>query len=1068
MECTACEHVNPEGARFCNGCGAAFNGEAAAGSAEAERKQVSVLFCDVTGFTALSERLDPEETREVMGSVFERAAEIVGRYEGRIEKFIGDAVMAIFGVPTAHEDDPVRAVRAALELHEAVATLSPQVEARTGSPIALHSGINTGLVVTGELRFDHGTAGPLGDTINLAARLMNEAPSGEIWIGPETRRLVAHAFALDDLGERTFKGKAEPVHVTRARGVTSRGEPARFRGSFVGRQAELGALLGAVERMRDGEPSAFGILGDAGTGKTRLVDELRAQVGDDVRWLEGRAYPYAQDIPYAPILDLLNRSWGIEEDDPPARVREKLEAGTRGLLDAPEEALPYLLHLYDLEQAEGVVIEREAFRERLRATVQRLLAALAARGPMVVCIQDLHWADASTTELLAGLIGLADAPLLFVCNFRPGYAAPERMQVLELKELSARQTRELLSSLLDAEAPEALSQFIEARSDGNPFYVEEVVNSLIETHVLERGDEGWTLARSLSESEVPTTVRGVIAARIDRLDDGRKRVLRHAAVVGREFLHSVVAALTEDPDALVPSLNELMASDLIRAVEPDVEYIFKHALTQEVAYDGLLKSERQKLHERVAYAMEGVLADRIPEFVETLAWHFERGGVTDKAVHYLVAAGRKCVARYALDEAQSHFERAYALIPEQGRSEADCHTLVELISEWSHVFYYRDWIRDWIRLLKKHLADAERCGDAGLLAMYLGWLGNVQLFHGDLRGSIESLDRALPLGRESGNRIALAYAVAWRVHTVSALGDLEETIRCAGTLDLTDEEKRLHPYPALKALGGLATALTMSGRFRESFEVCHELAGFAQATGNARAAAMASGCEAGNWLFLLDFERAEAVTRKGIEDARDEVFGGFAAMYLGFALGLRQDMEACARHLEAWLPYREHHEDRWFGGFMSLAYGGAEAALERLSQGVRRILAIQRDSRERGAGQWVVTANNAEVTLWVSVARRDVTPTLGALLRNPWFVFTQAPFAAGKARKAIASMRRESDNGFRGFDPLTDLAEARLLSARRKKAGAREILARIRRTLENAGVDPNPEAVRALEAEIDA
>ncbi|MEP6972403.1 MAG: adenylate/guanylate cyclase domain-containing protein, partial [Betaproteobacteria bacterium] len=261
---------------------------------------MTVLFADLTGFTALTEKLDPEETRRIMGRIFKDASDIVARYEGRIEKFVGDAIMAIFGVPTAHEDDPHRAVRAALDLHRAVAEFSPEIEARTGVAIALHSGVNTGVVVTGEQKFDHGTAGPLGDTINTAARLMSGAPSGQIWIGPETRRLIGQAFTLNDVGAHAFKGKAQMLNVARVLGVQGH-EPAgrarQFSGDLVGRQAELGSLLGAAEKMRDGQAQVIGVCGDAGTGKTRLVAEFRAALGADVQWLEGRAYPYAKDIP---------------------------------------------------------------------------------------------------------------------------------------------------------------------------------------------------------------------------------------------------------------------------------------------------------------------------------------------------------------------------------------------------------------------------------------------------------------------------------------------------------------------------------------------------------------------------------------------------------------------------------------------------------------------------------------------------------------------------------------------------------------------------------------------------
>ncbi len=873
LHCPACGAGNPRAARFCNQCSKPLGTAQAHAPIGAERKQVTVLFSDLTGFTALSERLDPEETREIMNRVFGLAAEIVARYNGRIEKFIGDAMMAIFGVPVAHEDDPVRAVRAALELHEAVAALSPQVQARTGTPIALHSGVNTGLVVTGELQFDQGTAGPLGDTINLAARLMGAAPSGEVWVGPATRSLIAHAFELEDLGAHDFKGKAAPVGVARVRGASSRAVRAnQFRGTFVGRQAELGALLGAAEKMRDGEPSVFAIRGDAGTGKTRLVAEFRERVGNDVQWLEGRAYPYAQNIPYAPIIDLLSRSWSIEERDSPAAVRTKLEAGIAALLPAPGEVLPLFLHLYHLPQAEGVVIEREAFQERLLAAMRQLLAALARRAPTVVCVQDLHWADNSTVILLTGLADDLSAPALLLSNYRPGYTPPPAATELELRELSPRQTGELLASLLAGKPPEALTRFIEERSDGNPFYVEEVVNSLVETGVLTRGSQGWALTRPLAEAGVPATVTGVIAARIDRLDEPRRRVLRHAAVVGREFLYAIVAQVTEDTAELAPSLKDLQAADLIRTrrPEPALEYIFKHALTQEVAYDGLLKTERRMLHERTAYAMEAVLSDRIDEFVEMLAYHFLRGSVTDKAIHYLVEAGRKCVARYALPEATVHFREAYALIAEGDRTPAQSRVLVHLLIAWSQVHYYDGTIGEWRRLLEKHLTDAESCGDAAALAMYLGWLGNARSFHGDLRGAIEALDRALEVGKSSDARDALAHALSWQTFILFEIGAVTDAISAARSVQRSDAENLDNPYPYVKSLGGLGLASALLGESHRSRASAEELIAFGRASGNARAESMGQWALAWQELTALEFDRAATTAQRGIEAARDQ------------------------------------------------------------------------------------------------------------------------------------------------------------------------------------------------------
>jgi class 3 adenylate cyclase len=373
---------------------------------------VSVLFSDMAGFTALTETSDPEDVRQIMGDVYRCASEIVTRYGGRVEKFIGDAVMAIFGVPTSHEDDQIRAVRAAVELHEAVANLKHPVTVQAGLHLAMHSGVNTGVVVTGELHFGHGVAGPLGDTINTAARLMGAALTGEIWIGAETRRVVAPVFEVEDLGLQSFKGKANAVHASRVLRLRARSTaPSHQRGAFVGRQAQLAMLLSAAEGVRDGRTAKFGVRGDAGSDKTRLLNEFRSRLGHDVQWLEGRAYPFAQQIACSPVTDLLSRLWRLDEAKGPTELRAAIQSAVSSLLGDAPGVVPLLYHLFNLPQDAGTVVEREVFQERLLAAFRQMLAALRLRGLTVVCLQDLHWADASTLILWNGLCADPGVPV---------------------------------------------------------------------------------------------------------------------------------------------------------------------------------------------------------------------------------------------------------------------------------------------------------------------------------------------------------------------------------------------------------------------------------------------------------------------------------------------------------------------------------------------------------------------------------------------------------------------------------------------------------------------------------
>ena len=849
--CLACEASNTASTRFCGQCGVAREAAlAAAVPVREERRQITVLFSDASGYTRMAEHLDPEVVRHVMGRVYASAGSIAAKYGGRVDKLMGDAVLVVFGDPVAHEDDAARAVRAALELHAAVDALRPELESRTGSSFRMHSGINSGVVVTGDLGGDR-ASGPLGDMVNVAARLQSLAGSGEILIGPETYALVKDRFAFTDLGECELKGRDQPVHVRRVDGfVSARIAPSRRVGAFIGRHEELGVLVGAVDRVRDGESSVITVCAEAGAGKSRLLEEVRGRLDDDVVWLEGRAYPYATDIPYSPLIDLISRAAGIDEGDSADQVRSKLGSMVERTLPGDDTAMVALAHLYELSPGESPV-DLASFRSVLLAALSALIAAVAKRTPTVVCLQDLHWVDPSTADFVRELTNVVDTPFVMICNFRPGFTlGARRERVLQLTELSGRQTREQLVSLLEgAELPPGLLDGVTARTGGNPFFVEEIVNSLIETEVLVRQGDEWLLHRQLDELALPGTIRGVIAARIDNLDPLRRRVLREVSVVGRDFLYRLVRTVSDEPDDLDGSLDLLSAADLIRekSVDPELEYMFKHALTQEVAYEGLLRRDRQQLHERVARAIESNLGDRVDEYVETLAYHYQRSGQIVEAVGYLKRAGRKALERYSMVESHNHYRAAYELLtavdPDNpvDPSVRD-RLLLETLVEWATAHYYTGQYRELNELMTAHRDLATVLGDDTLHARWLAWEGNVVWNHdGDIKAGIALLDEALELARTCGDATAEAFAIAWLTWVLTANGQTKRAVSLwpelaeilPGVPDATDRR-----YAFIKGLSGVAIASAQRGDTLTARAQAKELIDLGAQTGNRRASAM--------------------------------------------------------------------------------------------------------------------------------------------------------------------------------------------------------------------------------------
>jgi class 3 adenylate cyclase len=655
-------------------------------STDSERKHVTVLFSDLSGYTAMTEKLDPEELKQITGRVFGAISQVVARYEGFIEKFIGDAVMALFGVPQAHEDDPVRAIRAAREIHEVVSSISPHYEKRIGRPLAMHTGIYTGLVVTGEVNLEKGTHGVVGDTVNTAARLSGLAKPGEIVVGHDTYQRTKGHFSFEPLEPTTVKGKSEPVQVYRLTGTKEMPERSiGISSPLVGREQELNRLELQIHRLIDGTGGIITITGEAGIGKSRLMAELRrSEIANKVLLLEGRALSIGRSLSFYPIIDALKHWSRIREEDTDTEAQRKLEKAIR--IIHPEEVnevFPFIATLMGMklagkhaERMKG--IEEEALEKLIFKNMREVIIKGSEVRPTVIYIEDFHWVDTSSLELLEALFRLVEEHrVLFVLVFRPGYVDtgdrvvksigenyPTHWTKIDLDPLSDAESDTLLSNLLQIKGlPHHIRDQILQRAGGNPFFLEEVVRSFIDEGavVLERGE--YRVTDSIKQVVIPQSIHALIMTRIDRLDEDTRNLVRVASVIGRNFFYRILTEVASNIEEIDRRLGHLKEIQLIRERKrmEELEYLFKHALAQEAAYQSILIQRRKELHRQVAQSIEKVFNDRLHDFYGMLAYHYGMGEDLDKAEEYMIRAGEEAMKSAASSEALGYFEEALTI-----------------------------------------------------------------------------------------------------------------------------------------------------------------------------------------------------------------------------------------------------------------------------------------------------------------------------------------------------------------------------------------------------------------------
>src|SRR5213594_353271 len=725
MQCPACRHENPAQAKFCLECGARLGvpcsscgtelppsakfclecGErvrpsgativSPSGSPEAytpkhlaeriltarsalegERKQVTVLFADLKGSMELLADRDPEEARKILDPVLTHMMDAVHRYEGTVNQVMGDGIMALFGAPIAHEDHAVRACYAALRMQESVNQYAEEARSAHGATVQIRVGLNSGEVVVRAIGNDlHMDYTAVGETTHLAARMEQAARPGTVLIAPATFHLVEGFVAVKSLGRVPVKGHSEPVEVHELSGIgpaRTRLQAAARRGltRFVGRDAEIEVLRRSLERAGAGHGQAVAIVGEAGLGKSRLVWEFtRSPRTHGWLVLETGSVSYGTTTPYLPVIELLKTYLSIQEHDDQREIRERVAGKLLTLDRTLEPLLTPLLALLDVpvDDAAWGALDPPQRRQRTLEAVKRLLLRESQVQPLLLLFEDLHWIDSESQALLDGLIeSLPTARILLVVSYRPEYqhawGSKTYYTQLRIDPFPPESVEELLSALLGQdESLATLKRVLIERTEGNPFFLEETAQTLVETTVLVGDRAAYRITKAPEAWQIPATVQAILAARIDRLPPEDKPLLQAASVIGKEAPFTLLQAIADVPEeSLGRGLTDLQAAEFLyeTSVFPDPEYTFKHALTHEVAQASVLHDRRRVLHAGIVEAIEALYPDRLAEQVERLAHHAFRGEVWEKAVTYLRQAGAKALTRSAFREAVSCFEQA--------------------------------------------------------------------------------------------------------------------------------------------------------------------------------------------------------------------------------------------------------------------------------------------------------------------------------------------------------------------------------------------------------------------------
>ncbi len=866
VKCEICGFINPQGHFYCGQCGNGLRTVVSDDGSfllnapiEGERKQVTVIFADISGFTALNDAAEsPAQVEQVVRLInlcLQELSEAIFEFDGYIDKYIGDAIMAVFGAPKAHEDDPERALRAALAMKERLKRFNDKPPMPLPEPLGIHMGINTGTVIAGMVGTDRKRSYTvMGDAVNVASRLESVSERGEILISEATHNMTNRLFAFDEREPVTVKGKREPLKIWELKAARDLSQTQRgltgMEARLIGREYEIQSLLTHHQNLFQGRGSILVITGDAGLGKSRLIADFRQQVESEISdqakplWLFGRGLSYRQSFANRLLVDILHRYLDLPENPEDTLVRLRLEAMGQTLFgERSYEVVPYLATLLGLKLDEKATADLplndpQLLQQRTFLAMGEWVEALARQQPVIMVFEDLHWADPSSVQLIQYLFSLTlYTPLLIIGVTRPDRDStfwnvklqaardyPDQFTELTLWPLTDEESRQLIKELLRFEQmPADTEQLLLNRAEGNPLFLEEVLRSLIEEGVIQPRDGHWEITRTISEIDIPNTLQGVLTARIDRLEEPVKRVLQVAGVIGRVFPRFVLEPMVNDSNILDKALEQLEVAGLItvRTQEAEPEYMFKHFLTHETAYNSLLHQQRSIIHKQIGDYMSRLYWQLGEEYAAIVADHYGKSETWPRALRYLHRAAEAAVQSFANQQAVEFYTKALEVAALLGE-EADQTTVLAVYEGRARILTRLGEPQQAIEDYEAMLALARKLENNSAQMRALNGIGSLHASHYDFSQASEFFREALDVSRRIGDERGIADTLNQLGNFYYNMGELELATQCyreANEISTTvqDEARRV------EAEDGLAKIMLQQGEIVASIERFKEI-----------------------------------------------------------------------------------------------------------------------------------------------------------------------------------------------------------------------------------------------------